>query len=551
MLVLLILQRFNPKTTRRYSQILCRWVCAWYCCAGLSAGFTKSYAAQTSEPTALSQLGNLYIREYRVRGNHILKMVEVEEAVYPFMGPGRSEQDIEQARLALENIYKAKGYQSVYVQVPQQTGRGGLIFLEVVESPVGRLRVKGSRYFLPSKIKEQAPSMAEGTVPNFEEIKKDIVALNRWRDRKITPELRAGVIPGTVDIDLNVEDKLPLHGSLELNNQHNANTVPLRLSGSISYGNLWQLGHTLGMSFQVAPEKTTDGTVYSAYYMAPVPNVEGLNVMLTGMLQDSNISTLGGGAVIGKGQIIGLRFMKTLPSERGYFHSISYGLDYKNFVQDVKAGGAVISSPIQYYPITVAYSASRVTDNSYTEFNAAMVLHLRGMGGSASEFAARRFGAKDNFIYFRGDLSHTHDLPAGFQLYTRAQGQASPQPLINTEQVSAGGLSTVRGYLIATQLGDSGAMGTLEFRGPSLIGSAKEKDNEWRLYAFLEGAKLYVNKTLPGEKRTHDLASTGIGSRIRYLNHFTGSIDMGVPLVTQPNAIAHDVYFTFRLGMDF
>lgn len=551
MLVLLILQRFNPKTTRRYSQILCRWVCAWYCCAGLSAGFTKSYAAQTYEPTALSQLGNLYIREYRVRGNHILKMVEVEEAVYPFMGPGRSEQDIEQARLALENIYKAKGYQSVYVQVPQQTGRGGLIFLEVVESPVGRLRVKGSRYFLPSKIKEQAPSMAEGTVPNFEEIKKDIVALNRWRDRKITPELRAGVIPGTVDIDLNVEDKLPLHGSLELNNQHNANTVPLRLSGSISYGNLWQLGHTLGMSFQVAPEKATDGTVYSAYYMAPVPNVEGLNVMLTGMLQDSNISTLGGGAVIGKGQIIGLRFMKTLPSERGYFHSISYGLDYKNFVQDVKAGGAVISSPIQYYPITVAYSASRVTDNSYTEFNAAMVLHLRGMGGSASEFAARRFGAKDNFIYFRGDLSHTHDLPAGFQLYTRAQGQASPQPLINTEQVSAGGLSTVRGYLIATQLGDSGAMGTLEFRGPSLIGSAKEKDNEWRLYAFLEGAKLYVNKTLPGEKRTHDLASTGIGSRIRYLNHFTGSIDMGVPLVTQPNAIAHDVYFTFRLGMDF
>lgn len=512
---------------------------------------SRQDASLASTPTAKSQVGPLYIREYRVRGNKQLKPIEIEEAVYPFMGPGRSEKDVEEARLALEKIYKSKGFQSVYVQVPQQTGARGIIFMEVTEAPVGRLRVKGAHYFLPSKIKEQAPSMKEGTVPNFNEITKDIIELNRWRDRKITPELRAGVVPGTVDIDLKVEDKLPLHGSLSLDNQYNANTVPYRLNGSISYGNLWQMGHTLGLSFQVAPEKPSDGTVFSAFYQAPVPDVQGLSVMLTGTIQDSNISTLGGGAVIGKGQIIGLRFMKTLPAEQGYFHSLSFGMDWKNFIQDVKAGGAVISSPIQYYPLTLAYSASHVSDHSYTEFNASVVLHLTGMGGSRSEFAARRFNAKDNFFYFRADLSHTHDLPGGFQLYTHAQGQAAPQALINTEQIAAGGLNTVRGYLIATQLGDSGVIGSMEFRSPSFIGSAKEKDNEWRVYGFLDGGKLFVNSTLPGEKRTHDLGSFGVGSRFRYLNHFTGSLDLGMPLVTQPNALAHDLYLTFRVGMDF
>ncbi|MDI1315360.1 ShlB/FhaC/HecB family hemolysin secretion/activation protein [Prosthecobacter sp.] len=527
------------------------WLGILLCWAGLHPAESCHAATAAATPTAVSQLGSIYIREYRVRGNHLLKNREVEEAVYPFMGPGRSEQDIEQARQALEKIYKSKGYQSVYVQVPQQTGRGGLIFLEVVEAPVGRLRVKGSRYFLPSKIKEQAPSMAEGAVPNFNEITKDIVALNRWRDRKITPELRAGVVPGTVDIDLNVEDKLPLHGSLELNNQYNANTAPLRLNGSISYSNLWQLGHTLGLSFQVAPEKTSDGTVYSAFYLAPLQSVESLSVMLTGTVQDSNISTLGGGAVIGKGQIVGLRLMKTLPAEQGFFHSLSFGMDYKNFVQEVNAGGAVIASPVQYYPFSLAYTASKVRDHSYTEFNASLTFHLSGMGGSQSEFAARRFNARDNFFYFRGDLSHTHDLPGGFQAYARVQGQAAPQPLINTEQIAGGGLNTVRGYLIATQLGDSGVFGSLELRSPSFIGSSKEKENEWRVYTFVEGGKLYVNNTLPAEKRSHDLASIGVGSRFRYLNHFTGSLDLGIPLVTQPNAIAHDVYFTFRVGMDF
>ena len=500
-------------------------------------------------PTALSQVGPLYIQEYRVRGNKILKPIDIEKAVYPYLGPGRSENDIEQARQGLEKAYRSLGYQTVYVEVPRQTGARGVIYLNVVEAPVGRLRIKGAKYFLPSKIKEKAPSMAEGTVPNFNEVQKEVMALNRWRDRKITPELRAGVVPGTVDIDLIVEDKKPLHGSLELNNVHNANTVPLRLNGSLSYANLWQLGHTLGASLQVAPEKPSDGTVFSGYYMAPLEN--DWSVMVTGAWQDSDISTLGGGTVVGKGQIYGIRFMKTLPAEKGWFHSISAGMDYKDFIQDVNAGGAVVASPIVYYPFTLSYSMSHVQEHSFTEFNAALIFHLRGMGGSESEFRTRRFAARDNFFYLRGDLSHTHDLPGDLQLYTRIQGQASGSPLINTEQVAAGGINTVRGYLIATQLGDSGIMGSMELRSPSFIGDGKDKANEWRAYAFAEAAQLYVNNTLPGEKRTHSLASIGIGTRIRWQDHLYGSFDLGVPLVTQPDAIAHHLYMTIRVGADF
>ena len=117
--------------------------------------------------------------------------------------------------------------------------------------------------------------------------------------------------------------------------------------------------------------------------------------------------------------------------------------------------------------------------------------------------------------------------------------------------MAAGGLNTVRGYLIATQLGDSGIIGSVELRSPSFIGTGKDKANDWRAYAFLEGGQLYTNNTLPGEKRTHDLASVGIGTRVRWLDHLYGSLDLGVPLVTQPNAIAHDLYLTFRVGADF
>lgn len=519
-------------------------------CLGARLPAAETPPAEPAKPqTALSQLGRLYIREYRVRGNTKLKAIDVEKAVYPYLGPGRSENDIEQARAGLEKRYRDLGYQSVYVETPVQSGARGIIYFNVVEAKVGHLRVKGAKYFLPSEIKKHAPSMAEGQVPDFNEVQKDIIALNRWRDRKITPELRQGVVPGTVDIDLVVEDKLPLHGSLELNNVYNANTVPLRLSGALSYANLWQLGHTIGASFQIAPEKLSDGTVLSAFYSAPLEN--DWTVMVTGAWQDSSISTLGGGTVVGKGNIYGVRFMKTLPSEKGWFNSLSLGMDYKDFVQDITAGGAVIASPITYFPLTLSYSLSHVTEKSFTEFNAALVFHLGGLGGSRAEFAARRFQAKDNFFYLRADLSHTHDLDHGLQLFARVQGQASGSPLINTEQIAAGGISTVRGYLVATQLGDSGLIGSLELRTPSFIGDGKDKANEWRAYAFAEGAQLYVNATLPGEERTHSLASVGIGSRLRWKDHYFGSFDLGMPLITQPNAIAQHLYMTFRVGADF
>lgn len=499
-------------------------------------------------------LGNIYIREYRLRGGKILTRKEFEKAVYPFMGPRRGEQDVEQARQALEKAYKDRGYQTVYVEVPQQDARGGVIYLQAVEAPVGRLRVKGAKWFLPSQIIKNAPSMQEGVVPDFNKVQKDLVALNQWPGRKITPELRAGVVPGTVDIDLIVEDKSPLHGSLEFNNRYNANTTPFRINATVSYGNLWQMGHTLGLSYQVAPERPEDASVFSGYYMLPVPGQDGLSLMLTGTKQDSNVSTLGGGAVAGRGHVIGMRLSKLLPSEDGFFHSLSFGMDYKSFGQDLTLTGVTSSSPVTYFPFTLGYSGGQLRDRSFTDFNVSASLHLRGLGSNdtQTQIANRRFGADAGFFYLRADTSHTHDLPGGFQAFVKLQGQATNAALINTEQMSIGGLSTVRGYLEATQLGDSGLIGSAELRSPTLLGSgAKDSPNEWRFHAFYEQGRVFVNNPLPAQERSFDLASLGIGTSIRWQNHLHGSVDLALPLIDQPNTIANEIYARFRLWVDF
>jgi hemolysin activation/secretion protein len=502
------------------------------------------------------EVTSFYIREYRVDGASRLKKLEVEEAVYPFLGPSRTPDDVESARAALEKVYHDKGFQTVSVIVPHQDPRKGLIRLTVTESKIGRLRVNGAKFFRPSRIKHEAPSLAEGNVPDMKQLSKEIIALNRLPDRKVTPVLKAGIEPDTVDIDLNVEDKFPLHGSLELNNRYSANTTKTRLNGSLSYGNLFQLGHTIGSSFQIAPENLDDAQVYSGYYLARISDAASL--MLQGTKQDSNVSTIGGAAVAGRGYVFGIRVLFDLPTKDKFYQNFNLGLDYKNLTENIvvnkKKKKDLIASPIEYYPLSASYGATWLENKAFTEFNASLNFHLRGIGSGQTDYANKRRDADGNYVFLRSDLTHIHDFKNTSQIFGKIQGQLASRPLVNGEQISGGGLETVRGYLEGTSLGDNGIFGSVEYRSPTLIGEASKTgspENEWRFHTFADVGLLGIYKALPGQQERFGFASAGVGTRLKALNHLNGSIDLSVPFISQADTKAGDVRLTLRGWADF
>ena len=69
------------------------------------AGARESSGEQTNashRPTSVRPgAGALYIAEYRVVGAQLLKEDEIGEAVYPFLGPGRTDADVTAAAGAL------------------------------------------------------------------------------------------------------------------------------------------------------------------------------------------------------------------------------------------------------------------------------------------------------------------------------------------------------------------------------------------------------------------------------------------------------------------
>lgn len=492
-------------------------------------------AATSASGSAVDDAGDARpfdVMEFDIRGASLLERSEIEEAVYPFLGPDRNAEDVEQARTALEQVYRRKGYETVVVAIPQQDPSSGVIRLQVTEATVGRLRVRGARYHSPEQIKSEVPSLAEGQVPNLKQAEQELIAVNQMADRRVYPVLRAGTTPGTVDVELQVEDDLPLHGSIELNNRRSEDTKPLRLVTSLSYDNLWQLGHSISFSYQVAPERTDDSQVYSGSYLARFPQLPGYAFLVYGYTSDSQVATVGTTDVIGAGKAVGGRVIKILPGTTHLFQSLSGGVDYKDFDENVALGGSEVQTPITYYPFTIGYSATVNREESTTNAGADVVFTFRGLGSGGDEFDQKRFEASDSFIYLRATADHTQTLPYDLALFTRFEGQISSGPLISNEQLAAGGQDTVRGFLEAIVLGDYGVIGGLELRSPSVGKYIDRRVNDWRFHAFFDAATASIYQPLPGQQQTYNLASVGIGSRVKLLDALNGSVDLAFPLIS-------------------
>jgi len=470
-----------------------------------------------SQPSAAAEpapVRTFDVLEYRVEGNRHLAELEIERAVYPHLGEKKTIQDVEAARAALEKAYHDGGYLTALVNIPEQRVAEGVITLQVIEAPVGRLHIAGSRYFSLGYIRARVPEFAQGSVPDFPEAQKELAQVNRPA-AQVTPVLKPSATPGKVDVELKVKDQLPLYGSLEYNDRYGPNTTHTRAVAQLHYDNLWQLGHSIGFQYQIAPERPSDAKVASLSYVIPAGSVTWA---LYAVDSRSNVAAVGDINVIGNGDIYGLRMIKALPGNDRFFQSLTLGVDYKDFQQNVVLQGADTSdkSPIQYLPFMLQYEGTLNDGWGSTALDAGASFIVRGLFTDRDQFANKRAAAEPSYFIFKGGLQRTQKLPFKFSAVAKIDGQLADGPLISNEEFGAGGADSVRGYEESEELGDDGIHGSLELRSPMLFGGGEGSAIErFYLLMFVEGAHLRVRQPLPSQQPDFNLSSAGGGLRFK------------------------------------
>lgn len=496
---------------------------------GLSSALALPVQAQstTSPPPASDAASGdpaFDVYEYVVEGNTVLPNAVVERAVAPFMGPGRRFADLEQARAALEKAYQNAGYLSVLVSLPNQRVDEGEVRLEVVEAPLEKLRVTGSQYHLPSRIRDAVPSLKPGEVPHFPQVQEELAALQS-ANLQITPLVNASESGQAIDVDLKVEDKPPVSGSIEANNGQSYNTTRGRISASVSTTNLFQLGHTLGLSWQYAPNRPKDSNSLSLIYGLPLSDRDDLLASLTDSRSDTltKVSGTGPASTLTKGTFVGLRWSRRLGGlnwtiQHSFYTAIDYkhNRDFNNFLD-----GAIVQRPPTRYPLLSAgYSLTHNgAGDALTSFSTSLKGSTHSLAGREvdcngirlEQFDCKRAGSSADFLVWQIGVGHGRPVFGDWRLNLSADVQLATGALPSGEQYSLGGPATVRGYFDYEQSGDQGWSTRAELVTPV-----------WMEFAGIQATALafsdrgfvhLINPQLTQVGRTH-MGSHGLGLRL-------------------------------------
>ncbi len=511
-----------------------------------------SEATTESSVAAQAPQEKFDIWEFQVEGNTLLSGVDIERAVYGYLGETKTIDDVTAAQHQLESLYQGRGFGSVFVDIPEQDVLAGVVRLKITEAKVARTRVTGSRYFSLGRIKSKVPSLAAGVVPNLPLVQEELSQLAQLSpDRVITPVLRPSRTPGKLEVELKVKDELPIHGSLEMNDRYSADTTRLRLSASVRYDNLWQREHSIGASYQVSPQDPSEVEVFVVNYLWRFEDSPHL-LALYAVKSNTDVATIGTLGVLGSGTIVGARYTIPLKAIGPYFHSLNLGADYKDFDEQIGFQDSdAIATPISYLMFSTTYNGTWFHDKAVSHFNLALNMAPRGFGNTQEEFERKRFKAIPNFVTVRVTADHLQPLWRNFGLFARLDLQAADVPLVNNESYSAGGVDTVRGYIESEALGDDAVALTTELRSPDLHPPAWEWMKNLQLLSFTDAVLLNTKSPLPGSDPSQLLWSAGLGLQLTAIDSLQATVFWAYPLLEGDRTPQGDDRFHFSVGYDF
>jgi hemolysin activation/secretion protein len=536
----------------------------------LLLAITPALIAKAAEPPSpagsdASAAQRFDVHEYRVLGNTVLTGRQIEAVLYPRLGDSKTIADVEAARAALEAAYHALGFGTVFVDVVPGDVSDGVVRLKVTEGRVRQRTISGAHYFSEGKILEALPATQPGAVPQLAELQKELNTLNvQTADRSIVPILKAGPEPGTMDLALKVDDHLPLHGSLEVDNENTPDTRPLRATASLDYANLFQDLDSISLMYTTAPQQTSEVRVGNLTYGFH-PLGEGIRPSLSFTDSQSNVATVATLGVLGNGQIAGGRVSIPLEALPGNLQTLTVGVDYKHFRSTIylaptsTSSTTVLVEPVSYVNASLAYSGAwqwgsdSGTPHQLASFALTANVGPRGLANDTTSFDNSRVGAngvpaRGNYAYLRADGAFTTLLPGSLSLMLKASGQTALEPLLVYEQMPITGFDGVRGYLESEVLGDTGIKGSVQLIYPPL------KHGTFLLgdvFLFFDAGHSHYNDPLSGEPGHTLLRSFGAGLDLLPGHSVTGSLTWAEPLVTGPNTSAHASRLLFDIKGSF
>ena len=464
--------------------------------------------------------------------------------------------DINEFHGKLIKALQEKGYVFAQVEFPTKIWSTGIFLAKVDCGQLGDITVKNQKHFSAKQI-VRALENQDGRF-NYAKIHSDLFDLNTRPDLKLQTSLKPVNQGGrrVINAEIEVEDKMPIHGAIELTNSAAKDARnDWRVRSTLQHLNITKHNDSLTVDWLTTGKIGEDMNSISASYFLPVNDVISLNVY-GGWNSSFNEDVLPEISARGRGAFAGLQFSYIFYETLRDRFQLSLGWFYQrlNNYQDINGmrydnGDITLSMPT----ITLGYT-QKVFDNYQGRNFASITLQQNRAGtfGSSSKSDFIKASAVDgDFTLAKIQLARFQrlfegkDAPGKWTLFMKADAQIASDRMPSATRDYIGGRNSVRGYEESELNGDHSFVGTLELRTPlieNFIPGLKKdpqylKDNpeHWsqhRLQFILFtdfGYVAYDEKDKPDDDNS--LWSVGAGIRLGLTKYSQMALDYGYPII--------------------
>ena len=481
------------------------------------------------------------VKKILVTGYTVFSEREIEEIIKVYHGEKLSFSELRNITKTITDLYVSRGYITSGAFLPEQEIVDGIINVQVIEGKLEDIKIKGLKNlqenyissFISSTQTSQVLSSSKQSPPlNINSLKNDLNLLKRNSSIKnIEAELVQGTESNLSVLLIEIEEIAPFQAKLSFDNYRSPSVGEFQGTLKTSYGNL------IGVSDRAFGHYNLSSgfDAYSVGYEIPLNSKNG-TISLEYRNGDSEIieDSFNEVDIRAESDTVSLQYRQPIIYQLE--KEVALGIAFKR-----QNSATFILDDLPFSFTTGPQQGRSVVSvlklmGSWLERSPNSVFAL----SSELNFGLDLFDATVNdsapdglFFSWLGQVQWTKALnqDRNLLLVTRLATQLTPDSLLPLEQLTLGGIGTIRGYRQNQEVGDNGVVGTIEIYVP-LVGDHISSSN-LNLIPFFDGGTVWNNNDSDSE--TDSLISLGIGLDWQFKDFLSLRVDWGVPLINTSN----------------
>ncbi|MBZ0166861.1 MAG: BamA/TamA family outer membrane protein, partial [Candidatus Omnitrophica bacterium] len=426
-----------------------------------------------------------------------------------------------------------KGYVTSRAYIPPQSLSNGRLIIKVVEGKLGELDIRGNQHFKSDLLRNYVDLEPQGYF-DYSALQRALVYINEHPDRTARIILVPGKVPGTTDLVLDVEDRLPIHVGFEYDNFASRYLKENRFALTLEHNNLFGFDDRLFLKGQLSEDTLLE--LYQIRYVFPINKTwdVGFYVLNVDTELGKEFKSL---KAEGDAFLAGIFASKQLLYRDDLELRLNIGFDYKD-IENHLLGVKTSEDNLRVFKIGLDVDANdRWGRNIFTtEFDFGLDDFLGA--SDAKDPMASRLGAGGKFHKWMFHFFRLQPMPYESYILWKNSAQISNHNLAASEQFQIGGPTSVRAYAPAEYSGDRGIYSSIEWSFPLyfLPDDWKVPYREETWYESLKWVIFYdigfvdVKNPLPGEETTETLKGYGTGIRMNVKDDIEIRVEAAWPI---------------------